>query len=450
MNTTFDREDNLLLDFDTAAEEAIAFEDAEIRQAAQLSSQILNLEAQWQTYLQALAWLGFESWLRARDPEIVIDSANCSLTQPPYANFIAAVFNLVVNQFKICLLTADVMLDQSISLPRAVLDLPEYAAHFYVVVAVDEDREEAVISSFITYDELKQRQQSANLQPDSDWQYQLPLNWFNSEIDQFLLYLRCLEPNEIVLPTATTESLDATVQTELEALIPQLQAQDNNLPEILTWEQARSILINPALLDWLYELKTTASANQNVASWRNSLATIFDNLTERAINVSAWLQNELDELAQSLAWRLLPTPALATAAFRDLQAINRESPTEELAAILTQLRQTGVEIATDASSAYRDFAVGEAALRLFAIAWKDTPAEWILLIVLGAQPQYQLPSGLKMLLQEGETVLDEKIVEKAEDSYLYTLVIGTLEEQFTVKLIFPDGETISLPPFALV
>ncbi|MDJ0531939.1 MAG: DUF1822 family protein [Xenococcaceae cyanobacterium MO_207.B15] len=457
MNSFFDNSDNLLLDFETASSSsAISFEESQIQQAAAISSHIIAPENQWLTYLQALAWLGFESWLQARDSKLSLNSVNCSLTQPSYANFIPGVFNLEVNQFKVCLLTPGVMLDEVLTIPRAILDLPEYIAHFYVLVAVDEEREEATVTSFIPYDELKQRQQSVNLQPDSDWNYELPMAWLNPEPDKLLLYLRCLEPSAIVLPTVTGRLTNiANLQTELESLIPLLESEATSLQEILTWEQAIPILTSSALLDWLYHLKTTAAAkDSNLSPLRESLSATLNQLTKRAINVGAWLQNELDEISQSLAWSLLPTPALATSAFRDLKAIDRESPTEELATIITQLRDSGIDIPPEASSAYQDFTLGETGLRLFALAWELTALvevpEWKLLIVLGAQPGQQLPQGLKLILQEQQTILDEKLVETVEDSYLYTLVIGTLEEEFILKFILPTGETLALPPFILL
>ncbi len=445
INDDYSNGNSLLLDFEALPVNAIALEADQIQQAAAISNNIINPQQQWQTYLEALGWLGFESWLQARDGEIAINSVNCSLTQASYANFISGVFNLEVNQFKVCILTPGVVVDEVVSIPRAVIELPEYVAHFYVIVAVDEEREEATVTSFISYEELKQLQQSANLQPDSDWNYELPMSWLDTEPDKLLLYLRCLETSTILLPTVPNRTINLTkIQTELESLIPQLQSETTALADVLTWEQAIPLLTNPTALDWLYNLKTNRITNSN-------LSTTLDSLTERVINVGAWLQNELDEIAQSLAWNLLPTPALATSAFRNFTVINQESPTAELASIIAQLRDSGSEIPSEASSAYRDFKLGKVDLRIFAIAWTITPVvetpEWSLLIVLGGQPNQQLPLGLQLILQDLTTTLDEKIVETPEDTYLYTLVIGNLEERFMLKLVLLTGETLIFPPF---
>ena len=453
--TNYDNDlNNMLIDFEPLAIEAISIEPEQIEQAVELGNQV-NLEHQWQTYLNALALFGFESWLQERIPELLIEKANCSVVQPQYANFIDGVFNLEVGQFKVCLLTNGIMLDEFITIPRAILDLPEYIAHFYVVVNVDEERQEAVINSFIRYDKLLEYKQASNLQADADWTYELPLTWFNPEPDNLLLYIRCLETNVITLPAVPPDRLTAldNIESQLESLIPQLRSTETALHQILTWEQAIPILTNPDLLNWLYNLQTAKpSVADALASLKNQLSVTLEGFTQTAINVSSWLSDELDRLSESLAWTLLPAPVFAPAAFRDLQVINRESPTEEFEAILTQLRNSEEEIPVDACGAYQNFNLANYALRLFAVTWtieeQENIPEWNLLIVLGAQLNSYLPQELKLELKQGDNILDEKIVERdTDDTYLYTRVIGELNEQFTVSITLANGERVTLPDF---
>ena len=453
--TNYDRDsNNILIDFEPLAIDAISIESEQVERAVELSKQV-HLEKQWQTYLNALALFGFESWLQERIPELLIDKANCSIMHPQYANVIDGVFNLEVGQFKVCLLTNGVMLDEFITIPRAVVDLPEYITHFYIVVNVDEEQQEATINSFLSYDKLQEYKQENNLTADSDWTYELPLTWFAPETDNLLLYLRCLEANVITLPTMPTDRVVAldNIARELEAKIPQLRSTETALHQILTWEQAIPLLTNPNLLHWLYNLQTAKpSVADALATWRNQLSVALEGFTQTAINVKTWLSDELDRLSQSLAWTLLPAPAFAPTAFRDLQVINRESPTEEFAAIITQLRNSEEEIPVDARGAYHNFNLANYALRLFAVTWeleeRENIPEWNLLIVLGAQLNSYLPQGLKLELKQGNTVLDEKIVESdTDDTYLYTRVIGELNERFTVSIVLANGERVTLPDF---
>lgn len=443
---------NLLLDFESFSETGIELSPEQIDRAVELSDCIPNSERQWQTYLNALALFGFETWLQSRDSSLTINSANCSVRQPSYASFVDGVFNLEVGNFKVCLLTNGVALDEFVSVERAIIDLPAYTPHFYVLVNVVEEQGEVSIDSFIRYDEMIERKQATNLTADADWSYELPLAWFNPEPDDLLLYLRCLEPSVITLPTTVTTANN--IQSQLEALLPQLQSSETALPEILTWEQAAPILSNPNLLAWLYELQTTAPSTRDaLASLRARASATISEVTQRVINVKSWLSDELDELAQNLAWTLLPAPAFAPSGLRNLEVINRESPAEEFEAIITQLRNSGEDIPVDARGACQDFNLATHALRLFAVTWtieeiEDVP-EWNLLLILGAQPDNYLPQGLKLELREGDTVLDEKIVpEDTDDFYIYTRVIGELNEQFTVNIILTNGESFTFPNFA--
>ena len=443
--------DNLLLDFESLTVAGITLTSEQIDRAVALSNPILNPQQQWQTYLNALALFGFTDWLQDRDSAIEANTTNCSVTQPQYANYIDGVFNLNVGEFKVCLLTNGAAIDELVTFPRAILDLPEYAAHFYVLVNVTEERGEIAIDSFLRYDEIIDRMQTNNLTPNADWTYDIPLAWFNSESDDLLLNLRCLNPQAITLPEIST-AISLNIN-ELEALIPQLQTGLTPLPEMLTWSQGAQLLANPDLLAWLYELQTANFSPQAaIAALRNRLSSTVESVTQSVINVKSWLSNELDEIAQNLAWTLLPAPAFAPAALRDIQVVNRESPAEELTAILTQLRDSGEEIPNDASGAYHDFNLATYGLRLFAVIWEieetaNVP-EWNLSIFLGAQPNSYLPQGLKLELRQDNTVLDERIAATdTEDTYLYARVIGELDEQFTVSIILPNGDSITLPKF---
>ena len=458
MTNNSNNSNNLLLDFEALPVESLPLFPEQIKQAVELSNQIVNQDNQWQAYLHALALFTFESWLHSRAPELLINSDNCSIWQPSYANVISGIFNLEVGQFKLCLLATGSISDEVITVPRALVDLPEYAAHFYVVVNVQEEQEEATVKSFIDYNELKEHIQSDNLQAEPDWTYDLSWDRFNQEPDNLLLYLRCLEPTAIALPALSPQRLTIleNILTELEPLIPQLQNSETPLWQILSWETAVPLLTSPELLDWLYQLQTgTTPATQKGTILTRQSAETGRRLTQKVINVGLWLQNELDEFSQSLSWTLLPAPTFALSSLRSFSLINRDLPNKELEAIIAQLRDSGMDIPVEARGAYRDFNLGTNSLRLYALTWaieeqKNNP-EWTLLTVLGAQPDHQLPQGLRLQVKEQNTLLSEKIVEQdSDDTYLYSRVIGRWDEQFSVTIILANGETLVLPPFSFV
>ncbi|MEM8718265.1 MAG: DUF1822 family protein [Cyanobacteria bacterium P01_G01_bin.39] len=443
--------DESLLDFESFLTTGIELSSEQIDQAVALSDCIINPERQWQTYLNSLALFGFETWLQERDPNLNINSDSCSVKQPSYANYIDGVFNLTVGDYKLCLLTNGVTIDEAISVDRALIDLPEYAAHFYVLVNVIEEQAEVEIDSFISYPEITTGKQAANLSATDDWTYEIPVDWFNTQSDNLLLALRCLEPNSLTLPESVT--VTDNIQSQLEPLLPQLRSATTELHQILTWSQAVAILSNPDLLNWLYQLQTNQlSLRDSIAALGDRLSSTISAATQRLINVKSWLSDELDEIAQSLAWTLLPTPELAASAMRDLAVIDRQSPAQEFAAIMTQLRTSGEDIPEAARGAYQDFTLASHGLRMYAVTWmivvSEDVLEWSLLLILGAQSDNYIPQGLKLELKEGGTVLDQKtITENTYDSYVYTQVIGELDEQFTVSVKLPDDTEFTFPKF---
>jgi Protein of unknown function (DUF1822) len=168
------------------------------------------------------------------------------------------------------------------------------------------------------------------------------------------------------------------------------------------------------------------------------------------INVRRWLQNELGELAQQLAWVLMPPLALENAMRSTARVVNQPIPQESFENVIKQLMRDGMTLPADARVAYQDLNVGQVAARLYAIAGTLPPAptpEWTLLIILGPRSQTLLPCDTQLRIAASNTLLTQQILTE-QDNYLYAKVIGTLEEQFEVTITVPDSDPVTLPPFA--
>ncbi len=186
-----------MMDFEDFPGGKINLESERVREAVKLSNQQITEAKKWRGYLNALAVFAFEEWLNKREPSISVWRADCSVFKPEYANLISVVANLAAGNFKISLIVAG-MISESVTVPRAVIDLPEFAPHFYVLLEVEEELEIASIRGFLRYDELAKLREK--LVPKADWSYQLSTAWFNPNPDDLLLYLRYLEPETILLP----------------------------------------------------------------------------------------------------------------------------------------------------------------------------------------------------------------------------------------------------------
>ncbi|MCC5600664.1 DUF1822 family protein [Nostoc favosum] len=441
------------LDFDALPTSAVILSPDDIDQAAEISNQIFDESKQWQAYLNCLALSAFEQWLEERAEGLTINREKCTILQPALANFINSVANLQVGEFKVCLIATGSLSDEIVSLPRVVVDLPEFIPHFYVLVEVLEEQEAANVYAFLPYQELRE---ITSLQ--SDWNYQLPISCFDENPDRLLLYLRCLEPSAISLPAIPTNrsAILANIQNQLVELLPQLQSPRRELSEVLTWEQASAVFTNPELLNWLYTLQKQNTATENVEmgsakpespGYFASLQDLIKLITQPALNAGRWLWDELDDLALSLSWVLLPSFADAS----EMRPIR--SPEEEFEVIVTQLRQRGLEIPVQARGAYQDFLLAGIPLRMYAVTWhlvsESGKPEWSLLLILGAPALSSLPSNIKFRVSDQTGILDERgLNAESEDSYIFTRVVGNWDEKFLVSVSLMDDVEVTLPPFA--
>ena len=208
--------------------EVIWLEPEHFEQASQLSKRVTDEANQWQSYLNVLALLGFVQWLGERVSDLSINWHNSSVLQPQYANFIEAVCNLKVSEFNLCLITTDNSFDELVSIPRAAIDLPEFVAHFYIIVEVQEEQEQAIVRGILRYDQLNQYRQSAHLQVKPDWSYQLPLSLFDAEPNHLLFNLRFLKPKSIALPVVAVHSSTQPCLTQAELTLSVANAGTRN------------------------------------------------------------------------------------------------------------------------------------------------------------------------------------------------------------------------------
>jgi Protein of unknown function (DUF1822) len=170
------------------------------------------------------------------------------------------------------------------------------------------------------------------------------------------------------------------------------------------------------------------------------------NMTELILNTGLWLQSQLDEIAQTLAWQLLPTwqPNYASAL---------RSPATELQTIVSEVTRLMVDVPDHARAAYQDFQLGDRNLRLYATVWangdRTENPEWSLLLVLGSQSSNEIPYGVRMRIRDQQQVLvDRRLEPNTSDLYLYACVTGEQNEVFTVSISLPSGVMLTLPAFA--
>jgi hypothetical protein len=425
-------------DFRSLSVELIALEPDQVEQAHRLSQLAASEAQRWQIYLNALGLFGFEQWL-TECSALSVNRQACSLFQPGYATLLPAVAQIQVGAFRICLIAVESDPEQ-IELPRAVVELPEFMAHFYVVAEVLEELQMVKMWGFMRHDQLSAHQLSAHqpsaepgtMQINSDWTVTLPLSVFELETDRLLLHLRCLDPAALPLP-AVNRQTQSQIQADLMPRLSSWQPTQTPLWQVLDWQQGAALFTCPELVNWLVQPRS--------AQWQ-SQSNLFQIFTQPAINVGRWLNNELDDMAQNLAWVLLPPPA--PTGFR--------TSTDSASLIMTQLDRLGMAIPAAARSAYQDLTLAELRLRLYAVTWAQLSSEgiseWSLVIVLAAQPEHHLPLGLQLQVSDLTGVLIERtLTQFIPDAHLYACVVGSWHEKFVVT-ITDNATSLTLPPFA--
>ena len=433
------------LDFGSLSPAGVLLPESSFLQAGQIGQAAIGEAQQWSVYLQALALFGFEEWLQDSHCPLPIRNQDCSTLQPSLANLLTATCNLQVGDFKICLIPTGSLGDRWVGIPRAALEVPEFCAHFYVLVEVLEEVSSTQVIGAIPRDRLLQHCHQQQLQPEENWTYTCLIEWFECDGDDLLLWLRAADTSQINLPDPTPQPVNAQLRQQLRELQPQLA--QCPIWQVLDWERAIPLMVNPDWADWVYSVArgdaNPAQPLNPVQESAESEHSPISELRERAMNVGVWLQDRMDAIAQELAWVLLPplSPEMRTVE-------------EDVDSIIGELERDGLRVPTHARGAYRTLQWAEHSLRLYAVTWPnlspDNVPEWTLLLVLGPQPGYGLPPVTRLQVRDESQLLAEQTSSPtAEETYLYARVVGTWDEKFWVTIDCPSlpDSAIHLPPF---
>jgi Protein of unknown function (DUF1822) len=152
----------------------------------------------WQLYLNRLALLGFEEWLKKASSWYSIDKTQCM-------NEVDALYHLQINKFKLNLIIKEHILDEEVEIPLVAIP-PDgdscieqsHAAHFYVLLEITEEQQQLMIRGFLRYDRLI----NYCLQNDTlhNNHYKIPLAIFDPEPQHLLFNCDFLDPDAIMPP----------------------------------------------------------------------------------------------------------------------------------------------------------------------------------------------------------------------------------------------------------
>ncbi|MFH7243222.1 MAG: DUF1822 family protein [Spirulina sp.] len=385
------------VEFDRLHPATVHLSPAEVDWAVQIGQSEPEAH-QWLTFLRAMALRGVDHWLRQGSTGLTL---TYDPTQPPGTGIQAE-----VNGFRLCLVVQGSLSDDQVTIPQTTHHptthhpttppphhpiTPPSFAHIYLLVEVREEADQVTILGGLRRDRLLSHQASGHLTHNGDT-YTLPIALFDTEPEEILLYLTCLNPDQLLAAAPETAPAPPTSPT---------------------------------------------------------MASVPDSPTRPWINVGPWLQDRLDavtaHVTETLTWNLLPPLALSHA------LMAAQSPADTLEAVLRELAPAGVEIPAAARGAYTDLQATGLPLRLYALiwpVWEHPEPEWCLFLVLGPAPGDTLPDGVRLQVSDATGLLaDSSLDAQSSAQYLYVQVFGTWEEAFTVAIQLPNGATLHWPPF---
>lgn len=440
-----DRQDWTVLPLDT-----VTLSNADIENAVQVSQAISKPDRQWQIYRHALALSGFKQWLRSRSPRFPLHAETCSLYQPAIASLVESVCQLSVNNMKVCLLALGCLDDPILSIPRAVLDLSDYAAQIYILVDVLEEHQQVQVVGYGTHSQLMSQIIERN---PTSWTYDIAKATFTTDVDSLLLILERLDPNSVPLPQAVGVETNAIaiLSQRLNQLWPRLRDPEFPLEDVLSWQEAAIILQCVEQQNWLYQLQMGREPlplrpvfeDKYQSSAQNIESIAAQPLAPSIVNAGQWLQNQLGQIAQDLEWVLMPSLSLG---FRGLRSA---SLVDNFETVVASLNADGIAISPHAQGAYKDIVQNELTLRLYAIIWPLDKNEWVLLLILGTTPGTPAPMGMRLTVyDQSQCLADRQLSATSSDGYLYAQVVGDRQECFWVVIDNGSGHPIALAPFS--
>ncbi|MBW4549541.1 MAG: DUF1822 family protein [Aphanocapsa sp. GSE-SYN-MK-11-07L] len=343
---------------------------------------------------------------------------------------------LTLGTTRLVLMPSQAMDTEELSVPQEWVDIPQWAADYYLGVQVNLEQSWMQIWGYTSHRTLKRKAQYDSIYRtyglDRDFMItDLDLLWVAQELG--------LDEKMPLKPIA------ALTQSEAEALLVQLSQPTPYSPRLeLEFEPWAGLLAQDEWRQRLYQQRLDNATR--AAATPAAIAEVHParSLQKSVINAALWLEDRVDRVAQELSWVLLPALALEPAALR--------SPTQELEIILAQLQRTEVDIPAAARSAYQNLELAGSHLRLYAVTWPIVAAEtvprWFLLLILAGQSGGTLAAGTKLLLSDRTGVLVER--ELSSDSphqYIVGGVSGTWDETFRTTISLVNGASLTLPEF---
>ncbi|NEZ58704.1 DUF1822 family protein [Adonisia turfae] len=441
---------NNIGNFQISYPETVEFDPEDIFQASQQIDDRLPEAYRWATYIRHLARIAVDEWISPRLRGLSYSQQSCSLLQFPLSHVLEAICNLKVGDFNVCVLAIESVLSGEVVIPRAAVELPEFRPDIYFLVEVKEaqedymDAEFAVMRGVVSADKLCQYLSDFEIQPLSNWTYEVPLALFGNEPGCLMTYARHLEPATIRQAVSVTEicrkqshepgvSLDTVIDIK------------EPLWQQLNWDGGAALLRSQERLQKLYEQP----------KYEQSKKVIVESAALKVLNIMGWLQGKLDEPSRQLGFwlgeALSSEPALMTdAGPLRCSELMLDISSEVFRQGLRSLREQGVSIPSLVLPIYYQTEFQELQLRfcfVFPLSKEDTEKQH-LLIILRAEDDEDLPMGLIFKAETDSGILQQYELDM-DESVVFLRLSVSIGEAFRFSVKHPNGSYHALPTLTL-
>ena len=252
----------------------LELEEATVTKAWKNSQNAGSANSQWQKYLNQVALDTFLPWLQTEEDA----TAKVGLSLANQADLWEVVNGTLINidGAKIVLIPSEAEDLSELRVPQEWIDIPEFAADYYLAVQVSVDNSYVRVWGYTTHQKLKNNGSFSH----SDRTYSLSEEELVADID-VLWVARELCPDEVT--QTAVEPISSLADAQAENLIQRLGNQSQLLPRLAV------------------PFTTWAALIQNKA-WCSRLAAARQGKTIKT-PVMQWLKQGISNVAAELSWR---------------------------------------------------------------------------------------------------------------------------------------------------
>lgn len=435
---------------DNTSTNLILLEESQIKNSRQYIKKHQNLPQYQNTYQLILGCFGLQNWINQYyldvdfyfDQQALLNESKFLFT--PFFN------QLIFGQFTASLVLTEDYLSDFIIIPKIAVDLPQFSTHFYIAVDILEESGEVIILGLVRRDEIVRSKKNIQYS-ETEQGYIVPISAFDSDFASLYTYVKYLNPQKIPLPEALPEkdaSIIASLERKIASFLNQPKLEESYIWEYLqlTWAETSAFFERGDLLESIKNslLKTTLSQEIN-----NELKTTLKAVSQKAINLFTWFEDQLDSAA-----KFLTTPE---SAYQFIGGGVRDAGEDLFKDIVDQLVSEQRIPLDDSRIIKIPFNLQGFDFEILVCVWADAEGldkeEWSFLCILKPNTALYFPrdTRLKISLENGDT---DAVIMSPEDMFYPTVLktefrksimldIGYQDEHYIESFVFSPSENES-------